>query len=150
MYYVSWHEASLPGWDSNFGRLSWDQLVTIKSTTCWVRLCILVGLRLAAPLRLPPLPWDWLIRFGMGGGGFSWVSLLASLFFMLQSQRRGFECHHEGVVYLASVGGDAWGFSEHFQIMMVAKLALQIVLWCALCFHYLFIDSVCPPISPPP
>ena len=44
----------------------------------------------------------------------------------LQSQGLGFEGHHERLRQVAGVGGDAWGISEHFQIMTVAKLAFQI------------------------
>jgi predicted fused transcriptional regulator/phosphomethylpyrimidine kinase len=44
----------------------------------------------------------------------------------LQSEGLGFEGHHERLRQLAGVGGDAWGIGEHFQIMMVAKLAFQI------------------------
>ena len=44
----------------------------------------------------------------------------------LQSEGLGFEGHHERLRQVAGVRGDAWGISEHFQIMMVAKLAFQI------------------------
>jgi hypothetical protein len=44
----------------------------------------------------------------------------------LQSEDLGFEGHHERLRQLAGVGSDAWAIAEHFQIMMVAKLAFQV------------------------
>ena len=43
----------------------------------------------------------------------------------LQSEGLGFEGHHERLRQVAGVGNDAWAISEHFQLMMVLKLALQ-------------------------
>ena len=44
----------------------------------------------------------------------------------LVTENLGFEAHHEKLRNLAGVDEGAWGIAEHYQVMMTAKMAIQI------------------------